>query len=124
MFPYLFPLASPSLPPSPSHPSRWSQSTELISLCYAAGCILNRPSFPWWDALCNLIRYVHAWRGLFIQFPWQSRETNGGVSKPRALTEGGTGWGSRGGNVGSHAVLGSAMPSGAFQKMPTFKSEF
>ena len=29
MFPYLFPLASPSLPPSLSHPSRWSQSTEL-----------------------------------------------------------------------------------------------
>ena len=28
MFPYLFPLASPSLPPSLSHPSRWSQSTE------------------------------------------------------------------------------------------------
>ena len=36
MFPYLFPLASPSLPPSPSHPSSWSQSTQLISLCYAA----------------------------------------------------------------------------------------
>ena len=36
MFPFLFRLASPSLPPSPSHPSRWSQSTELISLCYAA----------------------------------------------------------------------------------------
>ena len=36
MFPYLFPLESPSLPPSLSHPSRWSQSTELISLCYAA----------------------------------------------------------------------------------------
>ena len=36
MFPYLFPLASPSLPPSLSHPSRWSQSTELISLCYTA----------------------------------------------------------------------------------------
>ena len=36
MFPCLFPLASPSLPPSLSHPSRWSQSTELISLCYAA----------------------------------------------------------------------------------------
>ena len=35
MFPQLFPLASPSLPPSLSHPSRWSQSTELISLCYA-----------------------------------------------------------------------------------------
>ena len=26
----------PSLPPSLSHPSRWSQSTEQISLCYAA----------------------------------------------------------------------------------------
>ena len=25
-----------SLPPSLSHPFRWSQSTELISLCYAA----------------------------------------------------------------------------------------
>ena len=25
-----------SLPPSLSHPSRWSQSTKLISLCYAA----------------------------------------------------------------------------------------
>ena len=25
-----------SFPPSLSHPSRWSQSTELISLCYAA----------------------------------------------------------------------------------------
>ena len=34
-FPYLLPPASPSLPPSLSHPSRWSQSTELISLCYA-----------------------------------------------------------------------------------------
>ena len=32
MFPYLFPLVSTSLPPSLSHPSRWSQSTELISL--------------------------------------------------------------------------------------------
>ena len=32
MPPYLFPLASPSLSPSLSHPSRWSQSTELISL--------------------------------------------------------------------------------------------
>ena len=36
MFQYLFPLASPSLPPCFSHPSRWSQSTELISLYYAA----------------------------------------------------------------------------------------
>ena len=33
------PISPPScisLPPSVSHPSRWSQSTELISLCYAA----------------------------------------------------------------------------------------
>ena len=34
--PYLFPLASPSLPHSLCHPSRWSQSTKLISLCHAA----------------------------------------------------------------------------------------
>ena len=30
------PLSCVSLPPSLSHPSRWSQSTELIPLCYAA----------------------------------------------------------------------------------------
>ena len=33
------PISPPScvsLPPSLSHPSRWTQSTELISLCYAA----------------------------------------------------------------------------------------
>ena len=33
------PISPPScvsLPPSLSHPSGWSQSTELISLCYAA----------------------------------------------------------------------------------------
>ena len=35
-FPSLFPLASPPLPPSPSHPPWRPQSTELISLCYAA----------------------------------------------------------------------------------------
>ena len=29
MFPFLFPFASPSLPPSPSHPSRWS----LVGFC-------------------------------------------------------------------------------------------
>ena len=37
MFPYLLPLASPSLPPSLSHPSRWSKSTELISVVTWAG---------------------------------------------------------------------------------------
>ena len=37
MFPYLFPLASPSLPPSLSHPSRWSQSTELKGVLLSRG---------------------------------------------------------------------------------------
>ena len=32
----IFPLSSTSLPPSLSHPSRWSQSTKVISWCYAA----------------------------------------------------------------------------------------
>ena len=31
LYVYIYPL-----PPSLSHPSRWSQSTELISLCHAA----------------------------------------------------------------------------------------
>ena len=38
---YIYPHISSfyvSLPHSLSHPSRWSQSTELISLCYAAAC--------------------------------------------------------------------------------------
>ena len=33
---FISPPSCVSLPPSLSHPSRWSQSTELISLCYAA----------------------------------------------------------------------------------------
>ena len=33
---HISPPSCVSLPPSLSHPSRWSQSTELISLCYAA----------------------------------------------------------------------------------------
>ena len=32
MFAYLFPLASPSLPPSLSHPSRWSQEAGVLIL--------------------------------------------------------------------------------------------
>ena len=39
LYTYIYPHISflcISLPPSLSHPSRWSQSTELISLCYAA----------------------------------------------------------------------------------------
>ena len=38
MYTYI-PISPPSLaslPPSLSHPSKWSQSTEVISLCYAA----------------------------------------------------------------------------------------
>ena len=48
MFPYLFPLASPSPPPSLSHPSRWSQSTELARLepvlRNKRGCDSERPA--------------------------------------------------------------------------------
>ena len=41
LYVYIYPhipslFASPSLPPSLSHPSRWSQNTKLISLRYAA----------------------------------------------------------------------------------------
>ena len=35
IYPHI-PSLCASLPPSLSHPSRWSQSTKLISLCYAA----------------------------------------------------------------------------------------
>ena len=52
MFPYLFPLVSPSLPPSLSHPSRWSQSTELISLVLC-GC------FPL--AIYHMTQQSHYW---------------------------------------------------------------
>ena len=50
MFPYLFPLASPSLQPSLSHPSRWSQSTQLISLCYAVA--------SHWLSILHLVVYI------------------------------------------------------------------
>ena len=33
---HISPPSCVSLPPSLSHPSRWSQSTQLMSLCYAA----------------------------------------------------------------------------------------
>ena len=38
LYAYIYPHILPPciLPPSLSHPSRWSQSTELISLCYTA----------------------------------------------------------------------------------------
>ena len=49
------PISAPScvsLPPSLSHPARWSQSTELISLCYAAAS--HQPTI--------LHAVVHIWR--------------------------------------------------------------
>ena len=52
MYTYI-PISPPScisLPPSLSHPSRWSQSTELISLCYAAAS--HQPS------ILHLVVYI------------------------------------------------------------------
>ena len=53
MYTYI-PISPPScisLPPTPpSHPSRWTQSTELISLCYAAAS--HQPS------ILHLIAYM------------------------------------------------------------------
>ena len=56
------PISPPSwasLPPSLSHPSRWSQSTKLISLCYAAASqqlsFLSSKSLMWSSVLLNLL---------------------------------------------------------------------
>ena len=62
-----------SLPPLPSHPSRWSRSTELSSLCYTellTRCVLHtwqwmhvgttpsvRPTLP--PRLCPQVRCLH-----------------------------------------------------------------
>ena len=51
LYMYIYPHIS-SLPSSLSHPSRWSQSTELISLCYAAA---SHYLFYIWQCI-----YVHA----------------------------------------------------------------
>ena len=48
-----YPISPPSctsLPPSLSHPSRWSQSTELISLCYVAA--------SHWLSILHLVVYM------------------------------------------------------------------
>ena len=47
------PISPPScvsFPPSLSHPSRWSQNTELISLCYAAA--------SHWLSILHLVVYI------------------------------------------------------------------
>ena len=52
MYTYV-PISPPScvsLPPSLSHTSRWSQSTELISLCYAAA--------SHWLSILHLVVYI------------------------------------------------------------------
>ena len=46
----MFPPSCVSLPPSLSHPSRWSQSAELISLCCAAA--------SHWLSILHLMVYV------------------------------------------------------------------
>ena len=54
LYVYIYPyIPSLCLPPIlPSHPSRWPQSTELISLCYAAAS--HQLFYIWWCV------YVHA----------------------------------------------------------------
>ena len=44
------PSSCVSLPPSLSHPSRWSQSTQLISLCYEAA--------SHWLSILHLVVYI------------------------------------------------------------------
>ena len=46
MFPYLFPLVSPSLPLSLSHPSRWSQSTGFLESAFNLGNELQWEMIP------------------------------------------------------------------------------
>ena len=64
MYTYI-PISPPScvsLPPSLSHSSRWSQSTELIALCYAAA---SHQLFYIWQ--CT---YVHATLSLCPSLPF------------------------------------------------------
>ena len=65
LYVYIYPISPPSsvsLPPSLPHPSRWSQSTELISLCYVAA---SHQLFYIWQCI-----YVHATLSLRPSLPF------------------------------------------------------
>ena len=77
------PIATPScvsLPPSLSHPSRWSQSTELISLCYAAaaGRFLTTvpPGKPQNEILYSPIRLLKNEKNLTISITGKDGDTD------------------------------------------------
>ena len=72
MYTYI-PISPPScvsLPPSLSHPSRWTQSTELISLGYAAAS--HRPS------VSHLVVYIE--NNVYKQAPLLSGSPGAGKS--------------------------------------------
>ena len=56
IYPHIPSLLSPSLPSSLSHGSRWTQSTELISLCYAAASHQL--------SILHLVVYICPWHSL------------------------------------------------------------
>ena len=65
LYVYLYPISPPScfsLPPSLSHPSRWSQSTKMISMCYAAA---SHQLFYIWQCI-----YVNATLSLCPSLPF------------------------------------------------------
>ena len=59
---YVFPHISSLLHLPPSHPSRWSQRTELIFLCYA---VASHQLFYVWQCI-----YVHATLSLCHSLPF------------------------------------------------------
>ena len=101
MSPYLFPLAYPSLPPSLSHPSRWSQSTELISLCYAVASplsyLLILSSWLWVPCMSTFFWNRVTGRSILLNFMylrWREEET--GKGPPAFSINKRTTWGQRG----------------------------
>ena len=73
----IFPPSCVSLPPSLSHPSRWSQSTKLISLCYAAA---SHQLFYIWQCI-----YVNAILSLRPSLPFPLPVSSGPFSKSVSL---------------------------------------